>query len=223
LVYAIGEIVLVVIGILIALQINNWNENRKDRMLEKDLLKEINLGLNYDLEKLTISIDKNRSYLRSQDIILHWLKSNLEYSDSLSNHFVKAMFCDNLLSKDGPFESLKQIGMRIITNDSVRNQISNLYDLDYQELYWWENTIEQTKTNFQNTLTDHQFDFFHRDGEKYGRMQPINSLTIKSDKAFILKLELFHDQLFYYTNTKMVDIKKSIERTIKIINAETTE
>ena len=32
--YAIGEIVLVVIGILIALQINNWNENRKDNFVE---------------------------------------------------------------------------------------------------------------------------------------------------------------------------------------------
>jgi len=35
--YAIGEIALVVIGILIALQINNWHENRKDRLKEKEL------------------------------------------------------------------------------------------------------------------------------------------------------------------------------------------
>ena len=35
--YAIGEIVLVMIGILLALQINNWNENRKDRIKEKEL------------------------------------------------------------------------------------------------------------------------------------------------------------------------------------------
>ena len=36
--YAIGEIVLVVIGILIALQINNWNENRKEKQQEKAIL-----------------------------------------------------------------------------------------------------------------------------------------------------------------------------------------
>ena len=36
LIYAIGEIILVVIGILIALQINNWNENRKNRIAEAD-------------------------------------------------------------------------------------------------------------------------------------------------------------------------------------------
>ena len=40
--YAIGEIILVVIGILIALQINNWNQNRVDRITEKKLLNSIN-------------------------------------------------------------------------------------------------------------------------------------------------------------------------------------
>ncbi len=37
LLYAIGEIILVVIGILIALQVNTWNEYRKDRVSEKEL------------------------------------------------------------------------------------------------------------------------------------------------------------------------------------------
>ena len=39
--YAIGEIILVVIGILIALQINNWNEQRKDRTKELIVLKQL--------------------------------------------------------------------------------------------------------------------------------------------------------------------------------------
>jgi len=39
--YAIGEIILVVIGILIALQINNWNEQRKDRTREQIVLKQL--------------------------------------------------------------------------------------------------------------------------------------------------------------------------------------
>ena len=39
--YAIGEIVLVVIGILIALQINNWNESKKTKQFEYKILKDI--------------------------------------------------------------------------------------------------------------------------------------------------------------------------------------
>ncbi|WP_194977145.1 DUF6090 family protein [Aquiflexum lacus] len=41
LIYAIGEILLVVIGILIALQINNWNEWRKDRIKEENILHDL--------------------------------------------------------------------------------------------------------------------------------------------------------------------------------------
>ena len=46
--YAIGEIILVVIGILIALQINNWNEYKKDRILEKDYLTRLREDLKFD-------------------------------------------------------------------------------------------------------------------------------------------------------------------------------
>jgi hypothetical protein len=47
--YALGEIVLVVIGILIALQINNWNEDRKDNSEEQKIL--INLNTEFRLPK----------------------------------------------------------------------------------------------------------------------------------------------------------------------------
>jgi len=48
--YAVGEIILVVIGILIALQINNWNENRKLGEKRKNFYKQLILDLNNDIE-----------------------------------------------------------------------------------------------------------------------------------------------------------------------------
>ena len=50
--YAIGEIVLVVIGILIALSINNWNENRKDISLKESYIENLIVDLNKDIENL---------------------------------------------------------------------------------------------------------------------------------------------------------------------------
>ena len=50
--YAIGEIILVVIGILIALQINNWNEHRKTRATEIIFLKNIKADLELNLVSL---------------------------------------------------------------------------------------------------------------------------------------------------------------------------
>ena len=49
--YAIGEIILVVIGILIALQVNNWNEERRNRVKEKAILKELHKDFKKNLEE----------------------------------------------------------------------------------------------------------------------------------------------------------------------------
>ena len=62
--YAIGEIVLVVIGILIALQINNWNEERKEKeslnaiynLVISDL--DVKNNLNWVLDEIKLEIDK---------------------------------------------------------------------------------------------------------------------------------------------------------------------
>jgi hypothetical protein len=48
--YAIGEIILVVIGILIALQINNWNEHRKNNLWEHQFLKDLKIELETNKE-----------------------------------------------------------------------------------------------------------------------------------------------------------------------------
>lgn len=54
LIYAIGEIVLVVIGILIALQINNWNENTKLEIEETRLLKQLNIEFKNNKKALEV-------------------------------------------------------------------------------------------------------------------------------------------------------------------------
>ena len=58
LLYAIGEILLLVIGILIALQINNWNEEKKERQRLNDFLTEIRKNLSDDILKANDIIDR---------------------------------------------------------------------------------------------------------------------------------------------------------------------
>ena len=57
--YAFGEIILVVIGILIALQINNWNQNSKERNVEQEYLVSLNEEFNYTLIELEKMIKRN--------------------------------------------------------------------------------------------------------------------------------------------------------------------
>ncbi|WP_439152024.1 DUF6090 family protein [Winogradskyella sp.] len=63
--YAIGEIVLVVIGILIALQINNWNNNRNDRLKEKQLLINLRQEFKTNLDELKFDQQINTNCLNT--------------------------------------------------------------------------------------------------------------------------------------------------------------
>lgn len=52
LLYAAGEILLVMIGILLALQVNNWNTNKQNRLIEQNFLKNLKADLEIDLYNL---------------------------------------------------------------------------------------------------------------------------------------------------------------------------
>ncbi len=58
--YAVGEIILVVIGILLALQISNWNEEYKDRQHEKTYYCKLLDDVNQDLHLVEILIEENQ-------------------------------------------------------------------------------------------------------------------------------------------------------------------
>ncbi len=77
--YAIGEIALVVIGILIALSINNWNEERKESIRENQILKELNLNLNSNIEEFNNNINGQKNLVKSIDLLLDHLENNKPY------------------------------------------------------------------------------------------------------------------------------------------------
>ena len=75
--YAIGEILLVVIGILIALGINNWNENRKLRNQELLYLENLKSDLSLQIQMLDVYIEyENIIINQSNDIIAHYNLNN---------------------------------------------------------------------------------------------------------------------------------------------------
>ena len=81
--YAIGEILLVVIGILIALQINNWNERRKASIQEAELLENIYEDINYNLESIQFvyTIDSTNNQ-RNKRLLKILSDPNSKYHDS---------------------------------------------------------------------------------------------------------------------------------------------
>ena len=129
--YAIGEILLVVIGILIALQIDNWNNQRISSSQEITLLKEMKKNLETDITDVRGNIIWLKSYLNSNQLVLNNLESASAFEDSLDVHYAGIYGSVNFQKNTSAYKNLESIGFSIIRNDSLRIAITNLYTITY--------------------------------------------------------------------------------------------
>ncbi|MBN3521010.1 hypothetical protein JYB62_13455 [Algoriphagus lutimaris] len=129
LLYALGEIFLVVIGILIALQVNNWNEQRRAEQYETILLKQMQNALDNDLFLINNFFEPRvQQNKEGVDSLLQYVQMNEMPDQETMRRLVGKMLTDIIYRYDsGPYENLKSNGLDIIKNDSLRNYISNLY------------------------------------------------------------------------------------------------
>ena len=130
LLYAIGEIILVVIGILIALQIDSWNQDKKDKKLEAQyycrLLEDVNQDFtNYNnyMALLNERIDGNNTLIQR-------LQDHIMPLDSISPLILKSVKYANrnITATTDAFEDIKSSGnLNIIKDLSVKNQLADYY------------------------------------------------------------------------------------------------
>ena len=129
--YAIGEIILVVIGILIALQINNWNEGNKAKEKEREVLLEIVSDLEYslnDLDKVVNTQNNNLTKnINSLKNLINVLQIDPKYNDSLGAKFFATNSYDEPYFKTCGYNSLTSIGMDLVQDNKIRSAIVQVY------------------------------------------------------------------------------------------------
>jgi hypothetical protein len=140
--YAIGEIILVVIGILIALGINNWNAENKLTSRETTLLIEMKSNLESDLEGLKWDINKNEELLKANRIVLKSLNNGV-YHDSLNLYYTRIKGNTVFVKNTSAFKNLESFGLDIIKNDSLRIKITNLYSTRYEYIRYIEQVRDE--------------------------------------------------------------------------------
>ena len=93
LLYAVGEILLVVIGILVAFQVDNWKEDIKQNKRELILLSELKSNLKTNVRNLENDIRVQTKSIRSFEYILKLPDKKLPFNDSISGYLFDIDFC----------------------------------------------------------------------------------------------------------------------------------
>jgi hypothetical protein len=142
--YAIGEIILVVIGILIALQINNWNEQSKQRIEEVRLLEKVSIDLINDINQLEGHISEATIRQAIVDSIFTFLHKDPSSDPMkfLRFNFIAILTENHFEVNSGTFDESQSAGsIKFIQNDSLRQQIFNYYR-NTKRNYDDENTVQ---------------------------------------------------------------------------------
>ncbi|WP_282041827.1 DUF6090 family protein [Winogradskyella flava] len=212
--YAIGEIVLVVIGILIALQINNWNENRKERTRERDVLEELKQGLESNkaiLEKRKLQFADFKT--KSKKLIEH-LEAKRTYHDSLDSYFYVPTGNYAFGISYATFENLKSQGLDIISNKSLRLNLVKLYEEDYWLLKDQETKVANAFTNATLPFTRKHFKLMN--GTRY-KPNDYDNILQNAEFLNILYESNYLAQLYF---SQCVKVSETTSKVIEKIDEE---
>ncbi|MDT0558185.1 DUF6090 family protein [Ichthyenterobacterium sp. W332] len=177
--YAIGEIILVVIGILIALQINNWNQQQKENVFERKVLNEILSDTEEDIKQMKIAIKSINESDLSYKYIINAFDKNLAYTDSMDTHFAYALRFWSLSPNSTAFETAKTEGLYFIKNDSIR------FNLAKVNTYWYDyvKVLESRWQDYNTTIVQPYclslFDYYN-----LNKMKPTNYEKLKKDTTY---------------------------------------
>ncbi len=151
LLYAIGEIVLVVIGILIALSINEWNDKKKNT--QSELIYYCRILEDFELDKQRIVELKDESDYRidlSQKVLLE-LDGGTKDKNYIINQFILAIRSEIYEPRNVTFKDLISSGNLKLLNDiSIKNSLIQYYsELENKQSQLKQNRDEITKEVFE--------------------------------------------------------------------------
>ena len=215
-IYAIGEILLVMVGILLALQVNNWNQERKDRQVERKLLQELIENLQINETRFINSIEDERITAQSIEYLVESLENQWPYNDTMDYHYGRSDFAADMVLSTTAFEAIKSKGFDIIASDETRKALIDLFDAEYgvllantirlEDQFWPSSALPLFHKHFRIN------DIRHGISDKLFLAKPVNYEALLADEKFHNMIK--HRGSFRYSS---IEFKKvALEKTIKL-------
>jgi hypothetical protein len=218
LLYVIGEILLVVIGILIALQIDNINEQNKLQSRQAELLEDLKSDLNETLTGLNGGIHIDSVALASYRILLQAIENNEPYSVKIDSACTYLIYFHVPRFTNTTYESIKSQGLDLITNDVLKKQIARLYERQFNYL---KEDLTETQWSGWNTTTRAYITRYlkFKDSSTEIMVYPVDFERMKEDREFIN----FLSELIVTRSIVIGEYRQTIAEIEKVIKATEEE
>jgi hypothetical protein len=212
--YAIGEIMLVVIGILIALQINNWNEEKKSLQKGLDILVDVRENIESNTIQFQADIDTNKNVINSIDFVLNNITVVKVYDESLDSHLRFVSWWASTRWKSSGYESLLSQGVDVLESKNLRDSIIDLYEMTYPLIE--ENT--RLEEGNWHAMLPNWLALINREPSDF--TSPDQHKASPFDYQELLESNIFRSILTFKRSQRLVDIQlrdEAIEQNRRII------
>ncbi len=208
--YAIGEIVLVVIGILIALQINNWNQNRIQQNNELKFLKGIQSEFKLNKDYLTNTSKLNNEALKTGKVIMNLINQDIEklkLSNTDSLIFKVFEYGGFEISENTVLEVMQVGQLQNLQNEKLKSLI-----LEWSQQKSRVNRTRETLSRKSEYLIDYLMKRYPiKNIDKYGTLAWKNDSEIQVNKYSIfsdLEFENIVDEYLYNLSSYQIRITR---------------
>lgn len=184
--YAIGEILLVVIGILIALQINNWNAQFKIKRSAETQLSQLYQYVSDDLILLRTLNDNTLTNLTSCERLSEQFQLIKPFDSLTTSHIIDNLFERNFYTNTAAFDKLNQSGEFSILPKALQSDITSYYYL----LNRVKEREEISNTFIKKDLEPYYFNSYSIYHRKGSNRHPIVSEYYKDDRRKTIPLDV---------------------------------
>lgn len=213
--YAIGEILLVVIGILIALQINNWNEKRKSQIAANELTEKLKLeiaenvdylkftdeGIEYQLSYLKLILDENVKNIDTLLTLPRFGLSPIIFMSSYSQFFDPPSDIYETAINDGSIRLINDKSLTRLLQDfhqSVKTRLNEFIREEYAQ-----------SREINNYISDHYGTLF-----KENAVTPDYKWNNQVTKELLLKVK--NDGALKFKIMDRIELKRARQRFVKL-------
>jgi len=163
LIYAVGEIVLVVIGILIALQINNWNEQSKTQKSADIQLNLLSQNISDDLIQLNALHEVIKANVIKSQMLSDQFQQIIPFDSFTTSYITASLFEQNFYANSTAYDKLNKTGEFSILPKDLQMDITAYYNL----LHRIKEREEITNTFIKKEIEPYYFNHYskyHRKG-----------------------------------------------------------